>query len=553
MLSDGFRSVASLVAGAALLLLGAAVPVHFRGLDETVLEAAGAGTGTVLDAAGRMVDAQRVGAARLLIEVGRSHSPAGAASVEEGIKVVTEAGRAWAGRWGGPAPWMEQRVGRWVGGVGEPADGRLPVMAWILRVEVRDALRRALSSSTDPAVSELLACRELEKTVIMPAVRSAAGQPMEAALLGVASMVASGRMDPKLALDFEQAATAARTGKGSERLEAGLLDFLGAARQLDWEQLASVCGVCPDLRSLHALVAGAGVDGVHWPVLFAASVLDGGDAGRVATLLNRGGAGAVADLGKALFWGEGAVKEFLVRGERLRTRGMIRLPYPEIGRMVMRAPQVALVAKYLLWLDGVFLVFLGLNWAWQATRSPTLLASDPRPDYGVLAVLTATVGIILFLVSERYLFDKSSGPLTASSVSVPTLRLRLRAEIPHVTNPAMNGKILVMLVVFFVIQFCIYVVGLSRLRHVRGQMVDDGIKLRLLDNEESMFDAPLYLGIGGSVLALVLRLTGFDEVSLMASYSSTLFGILFCFLLKVVHVRPYRQQLILESAAREQS
>jgi hypothetical protein len=33
----------------------------------------------------------------------------------------------------------------------------------------------------------------------------------------------------------------------------------------------------------------------------------------------------------------------------------------------------------------------------------------------------------------------------------------------------------------------------------------------------------------------------------MASYSSTLFGILFCFVLKVLHVRPYRQQLILQA------
>ena len=93
----------------------------------------------------------------------------------------------------------------------------------------------------------------------------------------------------------------------------------------------------------------------------------------------------------------------------------------------------------------------------------------------------------------------------------------------------------------------IYMLGLGRLRYIRAQMVDGPVKLRLLDNEEPMFDAPLYVGIGGSVLALVMRLTGFDEVSLMASYSSTLFGILFCFVLKVMHVRPYRQRLILES------
>ena len=112
----------------------------------------------------------------------------------------------------------------------------------------------------------------------------------------------------------------------------------------------------------------------------------------------------------------------------------------------------------------------------------------------------------------------------------------------------MNEKMLGMLIAFFVIQCALYAMGLGRVRHIRDQPVEDSVKLKLLDNEESMFDAPLYLGIAGSVLALVLRLTGFEGVSLMASYSSTLFGILFCFLLKVVHVRPYRQRLILDSS-----
>ena len=91
-------------------------------------------------------------------------------------------------------------------------------------------------------------------------------------------------------------------------------------------------------------------------------------------------------------------------------------------------------------------------------------------------------------------------------------------------------------------------IGIARLRRVRSQEVEAAVKLKLIDNEESLFDAPLYMGIAGSVLALVLRLTGFEGISLMASYASTLFGILFCFILKVMHVRPYKQQLILESA-----
>jgi hypothetical protein len=38
---------------------------------------------------------------------------------------------------------------------------------------------------------------------------------------------------------------------------------------------------------------------------------------------------------------------------------------------------------------------------------------------------------------------------------------------------------------------------------------------------------------------------GLVEASLMAAYASTLFGILFVALLKVLHLRPYRRKLIM--------
>jgi hypothetical protein len=552
MSRDGIRSVASLVAGTALLLLGAVVPAHFRAVNESVLRAAGQGTGTVLDVAGRMLEEKRHGAARLLLEAGRTQDPARVESAGELLRVEA-LGRGWSMRWGGPADWLERGIGGLGGWAASTNEGAPPVHSWILRLDVREGLARALAGSTDPAVSELLGCRELEQTVLLPPVRSSAGQPMEAALLAAGSLVISGRMHPGLALDFERSAVGARAGKGSERLETGLVDLLGAFRFLDWEQVATVASVCPDLASLHSLVTSAGVDGANWPVLLGTSMLDGRSAGGVARFLTRHGTAGLADLRMVMGWGEGAVKILLEQGHRVERDGRLRLDLPEIPRMVLRAPMIALVTKYLIWVDGLFLVFLGLGYAWQATRSEAVLAFQPRLDFAVLAALTATAGIILFLVSERFIFERPGAPRPAASVSAPALRIRLRTDIPHVTHLAMNGKILGMLVVFFVIQFFIYVLGLSRLRHIRGQVVEDSVKLRLIDNEESMFDAPLYLGIGGSVLALVLRLTGFDDVSLMASYSSTLFGILFCFLLKVVHVRPYRQQLILESASREQS
>ena len=63
--------------------------------------------------------------------------------------------------------------------------------------------------------------------------------------------------------------------------------------------------------------------------------------------------------------------------------------------------------------------------------------------------------------------------------------------------------------------------------------------MRLLENEDQLFDFGLYVGLGGTVLSLILVAVGIVEASLMAAYASTLFGIIFVALLKVLHLRPY--------------
>ena len=194
---------------------------------------------------------------------------------------------------------------------------------------------------------------------------------------------------------------------------------------------------------------------------------------------------------------------------------------------------------------------VGLLGAWHLRRAfldASLRRIDPRPDLRVITIAAVAGGVLLFLTVERYLVLQRAAPNARGAIWQPMVRARLRADLPKTLTKPMNEKMIAMLVAFFVIQLSIYLIGLARLRGVRNQDADPQLKLRLIDNEEALFDAPLYMGIAGSVLALVLRLTGFEGISLMASYSSTLFGILFRFILKVMHVRPYRQQLILESA-----
>ena len=81
---------------------------------------------------------------------------------------------------------------------------------------------------------------------------------------------------------------------------------------------------------------------------------------------------------------------------------------------------------------------------------------------------------------------------------------------------------------FLLVQIVIFVICLSRISQVKNEEVKAGLKLKLLDNEENLFDLGLYVGLGGTVLSLILLLVlQVKQDALIGAYTSTLFGILF--------------------------
>jgi hypothetical protein len=113
----------------------------------------------------------------------------------------------------------------------------------------------------------------------------------------------------------------------------------------------------------------------------------------------------------------------------------------------------------------------------------------------------------------------------------------------------LNQVTLLVLALFFIVQLVIYCFCLIKLKEIAKQKLSAEMKLKLLDNEENLFDFGLYVGLGGTVLSLILVAVGIVEASLMAAYASTLFGILFVAVLKVLNLRPYRRHLIIEAGA----
>ena len=100
---------------------------------------------------------------------------------------------------------------------------------------------------------------------------------------------------------------------------------------------------------------------------------------------------------------------------------------------------------------------------------------------------------------------------------------------------------------FFVLQFIVYILGVIRIWAIRRTNVPAKLKLKLLENEDNLFDLGLYIGLAGTVVSLILLSIGIVTASLMAAYASTLFGILFTSMIKIIHVRKYKRQLIIEA------
>jgi len=155
--------------------------------------------------------------------------------------------------------------------------------------------------------------------------------------------------------------------------------------------------------------------------------------------------------------------------------------------------------------------------------------------------------VVMLLLSEPFLAQESQKADFAFRLRLPTVGSAVAAGKIGVKPSFMDPKSLLTLLLFFVLQALIYTACLVKLAEIRRQRVPTRMKLRLLENEEHLFDAGLYLGFAGTIISLILVSLGLIKPSLMAAYSSTSFGIIFVSIFKIFHLRPLRRKLLLES------
>ena len=155
--------------------------------------------------------------------------------------------------------------------------------------------------------------------------------------------------------------------------------------------------------------------------------------------------------------------------------------------------------------------------------------------------------VVVLLLSEPFLAQESQKADFAFRLRLPTVGGAVAVGKSNVKPSFMDPRSLLTLLLFFVLQALIYTACLVKLAEIRRQRVPQRMKLRLLENEEHLFDAGLYLGFAGTIISLILVSLGMIKPSLMAAYSSTSFGIIFVSIFKIFHLRPFRRKLLLES------
>ncbi len=539
--------------GLAMFLCGLLMPAHLRAIDDTVLSVAGRGTPSIVEEGLTLVKEQQLGAAEMFLEVARQEHLAGTSKL--GLAVGNLAmEQPELLRWGGEAPLLDR-----VFGTNDEAStaGTKPVTDFLVRDSSRAKVLDFLSTSRQASVQALLGCRLLTNTVIFSPSQSASGQALDTAVSLCGLLLEQGRLGFSPAIT--ELATKANAGQGSQPLEQVLLDLMSLGQRFNWDQLVVFVSQIESPQTLRVLADRVRNAGKQLPLLFAAVRLSGDPAG-VGKYLMKYSKTGFNDLAQSARMGAGALKA-MVAGEKrphpapFWDRLTQYTPFAQFTTIAVdyswRMPWLALGLKWLLYFSGGFWIAAAGHFM-RRPVSPLEAPLQVRGFHLAREVLFAFgFLLVVLLLSEPFLAQQSQRAILPFRLHLSLANLAAPMGKPGAHASTMNDQLysLLTLLLFFVLQGLIYTACVIKLAEIRRQRVVARIKLKLLENEEHLFDAGLYLGFVGTIICLILASFRIITLSLMAAYSSTSFGIIFVSVFKIFNLRPVRRRLLLEAEA----
>ena len=523
--------------GAVLLLVAWLLPVNVKSLSPALLREAGRDTTTLARFGRDLLDLDRPGPAALVLEAARLVGDPAArdfGAVYEAYTLKHRDLMPWGGWDVALEPLLASR------NAASSAESQ-PVLNFMVTEQARENLRRYLTVSRLPGVQTLLKTATLGSTKRFVPANRPGGQPLDAVILLSAYLWQTEHLSAGLQRDVRILAEAAVSSGAMGELEDFYLDILTLGKRLNWVQLSELLRTAGNLGTVGQFAHLTRVAPEHLPVIYSAALITKSADGVANYLIAYGQAGA-GHLQLALSHGEGAVKQLVLRQVPV-TAGAG--PEFELGAaFALRHPELALLTKYVAFLAGIFLLLRAVDLRLFSSVEQALRGAFPRMGSGLIA---AILTFIFFVFSEPFLLNAAPVSDYKIRLTIPVIGALATPDTnPSTTPTTMDTSTILSIIVFAAIQVGMYIICLLKISEISRQTLPAATRLRLLENEENLFDGGLYIGIAGTATALVLQVLHLIDANLLAAYSSNLFGIVCVALVKIRHVRPCKRQLILE-------
>ncbi|MGA1116117.1 MAG: hypothetical protein ACO3UY_06520 [Opitutales bacterium] len=266
---------------------------------------------------------------------------------------------------------------------------------------------------------------------------------------------------------------------------------------------------------------------------------------------------ALEDLKLAMSYGKGSLDHLLDRNKPVHQDGFVvnlsKPLFPFLGGGLLTTiahtnRDIAISLKILLLISAFFCLLLFIS---KTLPTPSFQRSHSHFALRWIrrfsaATLFALLGV---LALEPTLLQTPRGQVSVAGFDFALANLLAYANEESMADQNLTIVTAIVAGVFLLIQIVIFMICISRVSQIKNEELKAGLKLGLLDNEENLFDLGLYVGLGGTVLSLILLLVlDVKQDALIGAYTSTLFGILFVAALKIVIVRPYRNYLLVKQS-----
>jgi len=541
------------VLGLLLLLCGWLIPAHPRAVEPSVLQSAGHNTASLTGRGVELTHIGMFGAAQLMSRAAQNANLPDAKDLAAAIETTA---KKYPGvqAWGVSGPGLRAYFPKPPKVTGS---NDLSFTDFVVREENRKPALDVLAKSKQPSVQVVLQSRALTNTTTFAPSQTAGGEAFDAAVVVTALLLEQQRFTASLSNDIYSAASQANGGGNTDPLEQILLDFLSLGQRLNWGQLVAFVGKMDDAGTLHDQANWVRNAGDQLPALFSAVELSGNPKA-VVQYLNSFHDTGLKDLAAALPFNAGGVRALLQSNHRLYTSNARQTasefePFASFVSLAAnycwRTPAFALILKWLLYFSGGFLLAMAAHLGKPAVS--VLEAPLQVRGIHIAREILFALGfllVVLFL-SEPFLAPEGPAAALPFRLRIPTSGIAIQPGNANIKASFMDYKSKVIpMLLFFVLQGLLYISSIVKLAEIRRQRVVPRMKLRLLENEDHLFDAGLYLGFLGTIVAFIISsVSAQHHFDLMVAYSSTSFGILFVSVFKIFHLRPVRRKLLLEA------